>query len=263
MRVRATTILADAWGLWRADWGVLTAVAGVFVALPALAYNLFVPAPPGMAGPASGAPDDAALRAFVAATQDWIAQYGICYIALAAAVLFAQFALAALYLAPRRPTAGEALASAATVFWRMLVASLAWALPVGLVTLLLMQIGLTVAALPVTALALARTCLIGPALLAERPIGALAALVRSVRLTRGHMLMLASLLLGVMIAQAVLATPFALADDWLKAHGPNPVVRVMIDAAAAGITMLSAVAVALIEVAAWRRLGAPVPARPR
>ena len=58
VRLRASTIYADAWAAWRRDWPVLTAVAGMFVFLPQLALLLLVPDLPDVSTVTSADPND-------------------------------------------------------------------------------------------------------------------------------------------------------------------------------------------------------------
>jgi hypothetical protein len=229
--LRASTILADAWAGWRRDWPVLTAVAGMFVFLPQLALLLLVPDLPAISSVTGTQPNDPSMQAYMAALQEWIGHYGALYLAVIVAGLYGQFALVAVYLAPGRPAVGEALGAALRLFPRLLLAIF-----------------------PVFALVLARTLLVGPAILAARPIGAVAAIGRSFALTRGRMLLLASIVLGVVLAQYLAELPFVALDQFMAKHAPNPVARVIVDGFAAGIAALGAVAMALVQVAAWRRL---------
>ena len=98
--------------------------------------------------------------------------------------------------------------------------------------------------------------LVGPAILAARPIGAVAAIGRSFTLTRGHMLLLAGVVLSIVLAQYLLAVPFLALDQWMTNNAPNPIARVMVDAITAGVGGAGAIAMALVQVAAWRRLSA-------
>lgn len=246
-------VLAGAWAAWRADWPVLLSVSGAFLFLPQLAVLLLVPAFPDLSQVTSSDPNDPALRAAAAAITEWLADYAVWQVAVALLALFAQFAIVAWYLTPGRPSVARALASALRLLPRMTAASIAWMLPLGIVAVLLMRVPVLV--FPAIALVLARTLLIGPAILAERPIGAFAAIGRSFRATRGSMTMLASIVLGVVIAQYLLTLPLAASDRWMTLHGPNPIARGIVDAFAAGASAIGAVAMALIQVAAWRNLG--------
>ena len=253
MRLRASTVLGAAWAAWRADWAVLLSVAGAFLFLPQLAVSLLVPPFPDLSQVASSDPDDPTLRAAAAAIADWLASYAIWQVGVVLLALFAQFAIVAWYLIPGRPSLGRALTTALRLLPRMTMASVAWMLPLGMAAVLLMRVPFLV--FPVVALVLARTLLVGPAILAERPIGAIAAIVRSFRATRGNMMMLASVILGVVIGQYLLAMPLVAADRWLALHAPNPVARAIVDIFAASVSMAGTVVMALIQTAAWRHLG--------
>ena len=73
-------------------------------------------------------------------------------------------------------------------------------------------------------------------------------------LTRGHMLLLASIVLSVVLAQYLLAMPFVALDQWMAKNAPNPIARAIVDCIAAAAAALGATAMALVQVAAWRRL---------
>jgi hypothetical protein len=108
--------------------------------------------------------------------------------------------------------------------------------------------------MPVLALVLSRTLLVAPAIIAARPIGAVAAIGRSFTLTRGHMLLLAGVVLSVVLAQYLLAVPFLALDQWMAKTAPNPIARAMVDTIAAAAATLGSIAMALVQVVAWRRL---------
>jgi hypothetical protein len=254
MRVRASTILRDAWAAWRADWAVLTSIAGTFLFLPQLAVLLLVPPFPDLSKVTSTDPDDPALRAAAAKIAEWLVTYAPWQVGAMLLATFGQFAMIAWYLLPDQPSVGRALAAALRLLPRMVLASLAWSLPLGLLAIVLLQMALPFLIFPIFALVLARTLLVGPALVAERPIGAFAAIGRSFRATQGQMMMLASVILGVVIAQYLLAMPLVAADQWMEVHAPNPIARAIVDAGTAIVAMVGGVAMALIQVAAWRKL---------
>ncbi|MEO5939086.1 MAG: hypothetical protein ABIQ43_08765 [Sphingomonas sp.] len=251
MRLRATTIYADAWAAWRRDWTVLTAVAGMFVFLPQLALLLLIPNPPDVATVTSADPNDPTFQAWSAAFQGWVASYGWWYIVVVVAALYGQFALVATYLT-RGATVGRALVEALRLLPRLALAWIIWMLPFGLLGLILIRFPFLI--MPALALMLSRTLLVAPAIIAGRPIGAVAAIGRSFTLTRGHMLLLAGVVLSVVLAQYLLAIPFLALDQWMANNAPNPIARAMVDAITAAAAALGSTAMALVQVAAWRRL---------
>ena len=253
MRLRATAIYADAWAAWRRDWSVLTAVAGMFIFLPQLALLLLVPNSPDMATVTSADPNDPAFQAWSIAFGAWLVSYGWAYVVVVVAALYGQFAVIAVYLT-RGGTVGQALVGALRRLPRLLLAWVIWMLPFGVFGLVLIRLPFLI--MPVLALVLSRTLLVAPAILAGRPIGAVAAIGRSFTLTRGHMLLLAGVVLSVVLAQYLLAVPFVMLDQWMATNAPNPIARAMVDTIAAAAAAISATAMALIQVAAWRRLSA-------
>lgn len=252
MRVRAITIYADAWAAFRRDWNVLTAVAGVFLFLPQLAILLLIPAGPDASAVTSTDPNDPAFRAFMEAFSGWIGAYGIWYVVVLVAVVFGQFALVAVYLAPERATVRAALGVALRLLPRLVLAWTIWTLPLALLSPLLLRFPFLI--MPALALIAARMLLIGPAILAARPIGAVAAIRRSFTLTRGQTLLLAGVILSILLAQFLIAVPFVALDDWMTKYAPNPVARVIVDTVTAAASAVAAIATALVQVAAWRRL---------
>ena len=166
MTLRASTIYADAWAVWRRDWRVLTAVAGMFVFLPQLALLLLVPDLPDVSTVTGTDPNDPTMRAYTVALQAWVGNYGLLYLSVVVAALYGQFALVAMYLTPARATVGNALGTALRLLPRLLLASAVWTLPLGLLGVILMRVPFLI--LPVFALVLARTLLVGPAIMAAR-----------------------------------------------------------------------------------------------
>lgn len=255
MTLRPATIYADAWASWRRDWTVLSAVAGMFVFLPQLALLLLVPDFPDSSAVTSTDPADPATRAWTLAMEAWVQANGIWYVGVTLCALFGQFALVAFYLSRHRATVAQALRAAITLLPRLVLASLVWAMPLGLSGLVLMRVQFLI--IPLFALAMARMMLVGPAILAARPIGAVAAIRRSFTLTRGNMLLLASIVLTILLAQYLVSMPFVALDQWMAKNAPNPIARLLVDSVAAGVAALSATAMALVQVAVWRRLSPP------
>jgi len=99
--------MSDAWRLWRRDWEVLTAVAGLFIFLPMLAMAMFIPDMPPPPAVADAAPNAAAMAVYQQDLTQWMLDYGGWQIAAQAVVLFGQFAIVALYLAGDQPPAGR------------------------------------------------------------------------------------------------------------------------------------------------------------
>jgi len=250
-------LLSDVWKLWRSDWDVLTAVAGLFVFLPVLAKALLIPdwpMPPDGAGLAPGSPAAAAYGQSMAA---WFGQYGLGLALIGLLASFGQFALVSLYLSADRPSAGQALATAARRFPRFVLAWLIIMVPLTLVGTLVALVPLLLPAFAVLFFWLfARTIALAPVLFAEAPTGAWRAVIRSLHLTRGSTFALAAAIMTVFLVASLAASPFEALDAWMIARAPNPVARVMVDAVVALITAFDYIAMALVQVAAYRRLRA-------
>lgn len=247
--------MRDAWQLWRRDWELLTAVAGLFLFLPALAMAMFIPDMPSPPGAGEAVPGSVTMAAYEQGLTQWMLNYGGWQIAAQAVVLFGQFAIVALYLAGDQPSAGKALIAAARRYPLLLLAGLIIAVPIAAALLLAQALPLLMVAFFVIVFwVLARTIALAPTLLAEAPVGALGAITRSLHLTRGNTLALAAAVMTVILAMTIATWPFEQLDAWMVVHAPNPIARAIVDAVAATITGLGGVAMALVQVAAYRRL---------
>lgn len=236
MSVDLAGALGDARALWRRDRELLLRIAGVFVFLPAFASLLLLPDPVAAAG-AGNEERQAALIAWGLANAHWIA----------IRLVFDLFGVAALltFYLDRHRTLGEALQRTLAVFPRyLLTALLAWVMVLG---------GLFALVVPGFYL-IGRLTMTGPALIAERR-GPLDAVARGFALTRG----MGWALFGVVAATTVTgylitAVLVAIDDAMTAANVANPVAVAIVDAGAAGVSMLTTLARALIVVAVYRRL---------
>ncbi|MDR6147569.1 hypothetical protein QE363_003362 [Sphingomonas sp. SORGH_AS870] len=235
--------LRDAWGLFRRNADLTLRLAAPFLFLPTLALGLLVPAPP---LPEEDAADGAArAMAWVDSVGNWAGQYGGWYFATYAIGLIGTAALLALHLGGGRLTVGQALNVSLRIAPRFLLAMILVALPVGAGMLLYILPGLYVAG---------RLLLVGPILLAERRMPALAALARSFALTRGVGLPMAALASCTYLGGMILGQPFILLIDTVQGSGGNPVAIALLQTGAAAVALASGVAQALIALAAYRRL---------
>ena len=241
-------VLAGARQLWRSDRAILAPLSALFCFLPQFAVLLLVP---DMPAPSPGmSPGD-----WGRALEPWSATYGGWYILAALLPQYGAFALVSLYMPPAA-TAGRAMARAARLFPRALLASLLVTVPAGVAGLLSLSAPvLALAMTPSIVYLLARTTLANPVILAERGTGAIAAVVRSWQLTRGYGLPIALLVGGLLIGGQALKAAIAALDGAIRA-GPfaNPVLLAMIDATAAGFLWAATLALALAQVVLYRRL---------
>ena len=244
MTLNIVATLRDAWGLFLRDRSLLIRLAGPFLFWPALALGLLVPAPP---LPDEGVGEATAqATAWIDSVGQWAGHYGGWYLASYAVGLIGTAALLALVLGEGRLTVGEALSRALGIAPRYVLAMVLVALPVGAGMLLYILPGLYVAG---------RLLLVGPVLLAERRMAAVAALARSVKLTRGAGLPMAALSACTYLGGIVATQPILMLIDLSKGDGPgNPVALALLHAAAAAVAMAAGLAQALIAVAAYRRL---------
>ena len=243
----ATPIVA-AWTLWRRDRALLLPIAGLFVFLPQLAVLLLVPDMPRMAAEDGG---EEAMRTWSIAFAQWFASHGVLFLGSMLLAQFATLALAALYVDRDRPTARVALRRAAVLLPRYLLASLLVALPFGAV--------MAAVPLPATVLLLmlpmlyvfARTLLVAPVLIAERPMAAVAAIRRSWRLTAGNGAALMAVFAVTSLAGRAVA---GLLLGLVTVVGANPVAVAILSALAALATAAAAVALVLASVVIYGRL---------
>ena len=253
MRVTLTALLRDAWQSWRRDWEVLVGVAGPFVFLPALALLLLVPdAPVVPAGADPAVP--ASFGKYPEAMADWLLTYGPWIIAAQFVSIYGQFAMVGLYLSDAQANVGTALLAALRRLPSLMLALIIVAIPTTLVAAFFVVAPVLLpGAMIAIVLITARALLVMPVLHAESPIGAFAAVIRSLRATHGSTLMLATTVLTIYLAIHLLSWPFFALDHWLVKE-PNPVARTVFDSVQAAMFALAAITMALVQVAAYRRL---------
>lgn len=249
MRIDLAAPFRSALALWQRDRALLLPIAGLSMFVPQWAVLLLVPEMPrALAGDA----DDEALRAWTEAVVGWAGQHGFWYLLAPALGLFGSLTVMALYLDPRRPAVGGALGRAALLFLRYLLASVLVAMPAGalLMPALASPLLLIVVLAPVFYL-FGRTMLAGPVIIGDAPIGAVAAIGRSWRLTTGHGWALACTYGAIMLGAQMVGGIFLQLGTL---GGANPVIQLITDGAAAAVTASAALTLALVEVALYARL---------
>lgn len=257
MKLAFTAAFADAVSAWRRDTALLAPIAGLTMFLPQFAVLLLVPslghALPDLALTTDGGqPDPAAVEAMSNAIGDWLARYGGWYVAASIAGMFGALAVMALYLATGRPTVKTALARAAALLLRYVLASIL----VGIAALSVLLPGaaarlLLAVLLPVAFYVLGRTMLAGPAIVASAPIGAVAAIGRSWALTRGHGWVLGATYAAPLFAAQLIGGALLSLGTM---GGGNPVIAAIVGGLAALVLTTAALTLALIEIALYRRL---------
>ncbi|WP_375404478.1 hypothetical protein [uncultured Sphingomonas sp.] len=242
MPIAIRPVLADAWGLFRRDRDWLLRVAGPFVFLPAFALALLVPsAPVALLSGAGTSEADALARA--ARLTAWMRSYGGWYLLANAVSLFGAAALLSAYLDGRAPDIRTALKRAGTLLPRYFLAMTLVAVPTGAGLYLWVLPGLYV---------MGRALLVGPVLIAERPVSALAALTRSFALSRGMGVPMMALAATSVLGALILTQPFAA----LELAARRSVVAAVVAAVGLGVAaMLATIAQVLIAVSVYRRLG--------
>ena len=248
MTLPVVATLRDAWSLFRRDRDLLIRLAAPFLFWPPLAVGLLVPDPPLPAEPAAGGGQGEATARAMAwfdSVGTWAGHYGGWYFAAYAIGMIGSAALFALVLSGGRFSVGQALSLGLRVAPRFLLAMILVALPTGVGMLLYILPGLYVAG---------RLMLVGPVLFAERRMPALAAIARSLVLTRGASLSMAALAGCTYLGGMIAAQPFLLLGDRVEASGGSPVAMALLQGGAAATGMAAGLAQVLIAVAAYRRL---------
>ncbi|OYY89323.1 MAG: hypothetical protein B7Y45_12595 [Sphingomonas sp. 28-66-16] len=235
--------LADMRMVWRRDREILIAVAGAFIFLPTLALLLLVPEAPQSPGAGAGEAD---MSIFIDAYVGWVSA-NLRWFGLAALVtLYGALTLYCLYLDRQCEDVRMALTRALALLPRYALASLIVLVPATVGALAFLVPGLYV---------LGRTMLIGPALVAEKPLVAVASVLRSVALTRRNGLSLLAVATLGLLAGQFLPAPFLAIDEGLRAAGAaNPIVVLLLDSAAAAMSAVVAVSIILIRIAIYRQL---------
>lgn len=243
MKINLPGVFADAWSMFSRHREVLVTVAGMFIFLPTLALLLLVPvAPP---WPESGATEPE-IQAGATALANWLVDHGPVFIAAGITSLFGSLTISAFLLDPESVDLRAALMRALNLLPRFVLAASLVLIPASLGLFVLIVPGLYI---------LGRTMLIGPLLVADRPIAATAAIMRSIALTKGNGLMLAGLTGIGLIAGQFLPAPFQQMDVALRAaRAANPIVITLVDSAAAALAASVALATILVRIAVYRQL---------
>lgn len=238
----------DARAAWRRDGALLLPIAGLAYFLGPFAAQLLLPELPSM----PQGRDEAAMRAWGEAIQAWAGSYGGWYLASPLLALFGSLTIFALYLSRTRPTLGGAMRRALALYARFLLASILVSLPMaGLMSMTLAVPMLLVFAAGPIFYVYGRTMLMGPVIVAEAPVGAVAAIARSWVLTKGQGWMLAATYALVFLVPGLLGS---IALSIGSAGGGNPVIVAIGAGLACLIAAGGAALLALVQVALYRRL---------
>lgn len=256
MTLDLVAVIREATARWRQDRALLVPIAGLLLFLPQWAVLLLVPEAPQI--PVNAA-DAAAMTSWAEAVQRWAQVNGPLYFAAFVIAQWGQLALVALYVGAGkgdRPTVGGALARAGRLLVRYVLAELLVSMPLGAAALAGSAAPmLLLIVVPALVYVLGRTVLIGPALLARRPMGAVRAVSTSWRWTRGNGAALALLAGGLVLGGPVLVGLVKTAADTLQlARLGNPVVLAAMDAVAAAIAAGAMLALSMCVGVLYRRL---------
>ncbi len=244
-KLPTASVLTDAWGMWRRDGDLLARIAGPFLFLPLFALYLVVPAIPLLKVEADMGEAEQLAQAKIYV--DWVAVNGHWYVLATLLMHFGMLVILALYLDSEKPVLRMAFARAARLFPRYLLAMILVGIPtgIGLWVILLLLPGLYI---------LGRMIVLGPLLVAERPIGVVAAIRRSWAMTRGNGLIVAGFA-SVNLLGGLAAAPLLAIDRMLRANSEASQIAIaMADAGAAFVSALSLLAMVLLQIAVYRRL---------
>jgi hypothetical protein len=249
MKLDWAGVFADAWGRFKRDRQILLPLAGAFLFLPQLAFYLLVPLPPhippGAQGEASLFKPDSPLVVWMTQNVGWM-------FATVLAMAFGALVVLTLYLGAERSTLASALRRSITLFPRYLLAAIIAGIPAAPI-----QFALLILIVPCLYL-LGRLMLVGPVIVAERPIGVGRAIARSFALTRRRGLVMMGFA-GIMIfAEIIIPAPFRLLHDAMAAaQAINPVAVAVLEGLASAAAAAVALATLLVEIAIYRRLVVP------
>ncbi|WP_296677851.1 hypothetical protein [Novosphingobium sp.] len=244
-----------------ANRDVLLALAGVFIALPALALAIFMPPPE----PPSGATPEAALALMGEYyTHSWLALLGIALLQL-----LGTLTMLTLFTDRSRPTVGEAIKRGARGVLPVIAAQVIMALGLGLLVSVLMiaaiasgaaLLKLAAGLLLVGAVAyvLVRTALVSPIVIVEDQRNPIMALNRSWQLTKGSTGKLAGffaiLLVAAVVIYIVLAAGIGLIVSLIASGSTEAAIKDLIASFLQAV--LSVYSVAIIA-ACHRQLAGP------
>ena len=232
------------WRLFRRDADLLLRIAGALVFLPHYALVLLVPRMPAPEQGFSKSPE--AMAAWLDKAQAWMNGYGLGVAIAYLVVYFGVATILALYLSGPDTTVGNATQRAATLFPRFLLAMVVASIPTGAAMWLLLLPGLYL---------MARFLLSGAAIFAERPIGAVAAIRRSWRMTQPAQWSLLGMIAVIYLSSMLVGQTFLLLGDAMTRSGAvNPVALAITGAGAAAAATIAQLASALVAVVAYRRL---------
>ena len=227
---------------------MLLPLAGLFLFLPQFAFYLLAPPLPSIPADAS---DAATLLAPGSPLVLWMEANAGWMLLTVLLMAFGGLAVITLYLGSDRSTPAEALRRAPALFPRYMLAAIVAGLPAAPV-----QLGLLILALPCLYI-IGRLMLVGPALVAERPLPVSRAIARSVALTKRRGLVMLGFAALALFAAMIAPAPFRLLRDSLQSAGEgNPVTIALLEALASGMAAAVALATVLVEIALYRRLAA-------
>lgn len=240
-------VFADAWALWRRDGALILRLASALVFVP-MVIAFLLPDPPAMPAAASAIapvpPEE--LRRWSLLFSAWLVDYGVWKLVALLVTQWATLTLLVLFLDPRWPTLGQALRRGLALIPVFVLAGLLTGIPVALGFFLFVLPGLYV---------LARLILVGAVLAQGRVRGPIEAIATSFRLTHGAGLKMLGLVCIVLAATWLASQPLLLLDTTLRRSGDAfGLATLATSAALAIVSMLSSIAMALLQIAAYRRL---------
>lgn len=236
MTLSFTGVFADAGAMWRSERGVLLRVAAVFLFLPSLAGQFFLP-PPDLAKADSR-------EAMADAIMAWFGSNGGWFVLELVVITYGAGVLLVLLLERARPTVREALVRGLRLLPSLLIAWTCVLFLVSLGSMLLIVVAFYVGG---------RLLLVGPVVVAEPGRGPLLALVDGIRLSawRGWMLS-AVAVLTVAAGQAAQFVPGTLIAALIAAGNAQPLLLAPLEILSAAAAAAGWLALVLVQAAAYR-----------
>ena len=231
-----TGVFADAGAMWRSERDVLLRVAAVFLFLPSLAAQLFLP-PPDLAKADTR-------EAMADAIMTWFGTWGGWFVLELIVVTYGAGVLLVLLLERSRPTVGEALIRALRLLPSLLIAWTCVLFLVSLGSMLLIVVAFYVGG---------RLLLVGPVVVAEPGRGPFLALIDGIRLSawRGWLLS-AVAILTVAAGQAAQLVPGMLIGALTASGNAQPLLLAPLEILSAAAAAAGWLGLVLVQAAAYR-----------
>lgn len=236
MKLSFTGVFADAGAMWRSERDVLLRVAAVFLFLPSLAAQLFLPVP----DIAKADTREAMAEAIMA----WFGTYGGWFVLELVVIAYGAGVLLVLLLERQRPTVREALVRGLRLLPGLLIAWTSVLMLVSLGSMLLIVVAFYVGG---------RLLLVGPVVVAEPGRGPFLALVDGIRLSAWRGWMLAAVAIVTVVAgQVAQLVPGTLIGALTASGNAQPLLLAPLQILSAAGAAAGWFALVLVQAAAYR-----------